>query len=415
MQVQALSRGNAVALLMFNGFLAARFFGGRSHRRFGVFSNAIEGCMMKAIRSVALLAALAAILILPLAENSAFAQAPTGPQGGSPPPAQQQQNPTPPKAPVTTPPPQAGVTIAVDVPIVTLEVVATTEHGDIITSLKKENFRVLDNGVAQSITNFAPTEAPITMVLLLEFSSRGYGGFFAYIGKYWSTALFSSLQQKDWVALETFDMKTRVEVDFTQNKDELLQGINHLYFPGFSESNVFDALLETVDRLKEVKGKKSIVLLASGVDTFSKHTLDQTMKELRQSDVTIFCIGLDRAYQNFADMNGGMRSTVRLNYLQAENQLKTFAQETGGYAWFPQFSGEMPGVFQDVAARLRHQYSLSYSPTTDAKDGKFHKVKVELVAPDGGPLVVLDQKGKKQKFQVYAREGYQAPKGGVGD
>ncbi len=59
------------------------------------------------------------------------------------------------------------------------------------------------------------------------------------------------------------------------------QAINHLYFPGFSESNVFDAILETNERLKDVKGKKSILLLASGVDTFSKHTLDQTMKALR--------------------------------------------------------------------------------------------------------------------------------------
>jgi len=370
---------------------------------------------MKAIFSIVLVAVLAIAVILPLAENSAYAQAPTGPQGGAPPPAQQQQNPASQKPPTTTAPPQGGVTIAVEVPIVTVDVVATTQHGDVIPGLKKENFRLLDDGVPQTITNFSPTEAPITMVLLLEFSSRGYGGFFAYMGKYWSTALFPSLQQKDWVALETFDMKTRIEVDFTQNKDEVMQGLYHLYFPGFSESNVFDALLETVDRLKDVKGKKSIVLLASGVDTFSKHTLDQTMKQLRQSDVTIFCVGLDRAYQNFADMNGGMGSIARLNYLQAENQLKTFSQETGGFAWFPQFTGEMPEVFQSVAAFLRHQYSLSYSPSGGAKDGKFHKIKVELVAPDGGPLVVQDQKGKKQKYQVYAREGYQAPKGGVGD
>jgi VWFA-related protein len=382
----------------------------------GKFLIAIKRCMMKAILLVFLLAVLATALVLPLTENSVLAQAPTGPQGGAPPPPQQQQNPAQPQAPATAQqPPQAGVTIAVDVPIVTLDVVATTQHGDIIPGLKKENFRVLDDGVPQTITNFAPTDAPITMVLLLEFSSRGYGGYFAYIGRYWSTALFGALQPKDWIALETFDMKPRIEVDFTQNKDEVLQGIYHLYFPGFSESNVFDALLETVDRLKDVKGKKSIVLLASGVDTFSKHTLDQTMKQLRQSDVTIFCIGLGRAYQNFADINGGLGNFARLNYLQAENQLKTFSQETGGYAWFPQFAGEMPDVFRDVAAFLRHQYSLSYSPTAGAKDGKFHKVKVELVAPDGGPLTVLDQKGKKQKFQVYAREGYQAPKGGVGD
>ncbi len=198
---------------------------------------------MKAILSVVLLALLAAGLVLPLAENSVFAQAPTGPQGGSPP---QQQNPAPPATPTTAQqPPQAGVTIAVDVPIVTLEVVATTQHGDIIPGLKKENFRILDDGVPQTITNFAPTDAPITMVLLLEFSSRGYGGYFAYVGKYWSTALFPSLQQKDWIALETFDMKTRIEVDFTQNKDEVMQGLYRLYFPGFSESNLFDAILET--------------------------------------------------------------------------------------------------------------------------------------------------------------------------
>ena len=141
---------------------------------------------MKAIFSVVLLAMMATCLVLPLAENSVFAQAPTGPQGGAPPPAQQQQNPASQKPPAAaTEPPQAGVTIAVDVPIVTLDVVATTQHGDIIPGLKKENFRILDDGVPQTITNFAPTEAPITMVLLMEFSSRGYGGFFAYIGGPW--------------------------------------------------------------------------------------------------------------------------------------------------------------------------------------------------------------------------------------
>ena len=369
---------------------------------------------MKSMLSAILLAVLAAALGLPLAENSVLAQAPTGPQGGAPPPPQQQQNPAPP--PAQTPaqqPPQAGVTIAVEVPIVTLDVVATTQHGDIIPGLKKENFLVFDDGVAQTITNFAPTEAPITTVMLLEFSSRGFYNFFSNYSRYWSDAFLPQLQQKDWVALETFDMKTHIETDFTQNKDEVRNAIYHLYFPGFSESNVFDAILETVDRLKDVSGKKSILVLASGVDTFSKHTLDQTMKQLRGSDVTIFCVGLGKIYTNFLETNGSLGS--HLNYLQAENQLRTFANETGGYAWFPQFDGEIPGIMQSVAAFLRHQYSLSYSPSNGAKDGRFHKIKVELVAPDGGPLTVLDQKGKKQKFQVYAREGYQAPKGGVGD
>jgi len=351
---------------------------------------------------------LTASLFVALSQTPVAAQAPTGPQTGQ----QPQQNPPPsqnPQAPAgqQQSPPPGGVSISVEVPLVTMEVAATTSNGDILTGLKKENFRVYEDGVPQQISNFGPSDSPITMVLVLEFSGRLYG-FFGYYAKYWSQYLFANLKQQDWIALETFDMRTRIEADFTQNKEEVLAAINHLYFPGFSESNVFDALLETTDRLKDVKGKKSIVLIASGVDTFSKHNLDQTMKELRQSDVTIFCIGMGE----FVTVRSPrMGSLAELNYLQAQNQLKTFSKETGGYAWFPRFDGELPGIFTAVAGFLRNQYSISYSPSNRARDGKFRKVKIELVAPDGSPLTVQDQKGKKLKYQVYAREGYNAPKG----
>jgi Ca-activated chloride channel homolog len=188
-----------------------------------------------------------------------------------------------------------------------------------------------------------------------------------------------------------------------------------LYFPGFSESNLFDAILDTNERLKDVKGKKSILVLASGVDTFSKHTLDQTMKQLRGTDTTIFAVGLDKPLSNYLELHRSLGTMNRMDFLQAENQLKTFCQMTGGFAWFPQFDGELPGIMREVAAFLRHQYSISYTPSNQNQDGKFRKIKVELVAPDGGPLVVTDQKGKKQKIVVYTREGYQSVKGGVGD
>jgi VWFA-related protein len=358
----------------------------------------------------------AAVLALLLSATTP-AQAPEGPQGT--PPAQTNQEPSaaPKPAPPQQKPPESGVTISVEVPVVTIDVVATTQHGDLIPGLKKENFRILEDGQPQTITNFGPTDAPITMVVLMEFSSRGLFEWFAYQAKYWADALFPNLNPKDWVALVTFDMRTHLEVDFTQDKNEVRQAIYSLYFPGFSESNIFDAVLETVDRMKDVKGKKSVLILATGVDTFSKHTLDQTLKALRGSDIPIFAVGLDKPYINWMQMNGlmGIGGLRELNYLQGENQLKTFAQMTGGFAWFPQFDGEIPGIFHDVAEFLRHQYSITYTPTNRNADGKFRKVKVQLVAPDGSPLVVTDQKGKKQKWVVYAREGYTAPKGGVGD
>ena len=363
---------------------------------------------MKTIVSLALLVFIAAVASLPLAERTATAQAPTGPQGGAPAPTVKPQAPATPQQQA----PQAGVSIAVEVPVVTLDVIAATQRGDLLTGLKKENFKVSDEGVPQTITNFGPTDAPITIVMLMEFSSRGLYDWFAYQAKYWSDAFLPNLQQKDWVALRTFDMQVHDEVDFTQNKDEVRNAIYHLYFPGFSESNVFDAVLKTIDDMKDVKGKKSILLLATGVDTFSKHTLDQTMKQLRQSDVTIFCVGLDKPYINFIESRGSRGS--HMNFLQGENQMRTIANLTGGYAWFPQFDGELPDIFHQVAAFLRHQYSLSYTPS-GGKDAKFHKVKIELVNADGTPLEIHDQKGKKQKWVVYAREGYEQTKGGAAD
>ncbi|MGC2768528.1 MAG: VWA domain-containing protein [Candidatus Acidiferrum sp.] len=342
------------------------------------------------------------------------AQAPAGPQGNPP----AQPSPTPPPAPKQEPteqkPQEPGATIAVEVPVVTLDVIATTQHGDLLTGLKKENFRVLEDGQPQIITNAGPSDAPITMVLLMEFSAR-FSGWYSYQAKFWADALFPNLKQKDWVALVTFDMKPRTEVDFTQNKDEVRQALYSLYFPGFSESNVFDALLDTVDRLKDVKGKKSVLVLASGIDTFSRHTLDQTLKALRGTDVTIFCVGVDKPVSNWLELQGHLGGMRELNFLQAENQLKTFAQMSGGFAWFPQFDGELPGVMRDVTEFLRHQYTITYTPSNHTADGKYRKIKVELVAPDGSPLTVTDQKGKKQKWVVYAKEGYTAPKGGVGD
>jgi VWFA-related protein len=307
-----------------------------------------------------------------------------------------------------TPPAQTGpgFSISVTVPVVSLDVVVTDNNGNYLKDLKKENFRVTEDGTVETISSFAPSEAPITIVLLLEFSKLGYE-FFAYNARNWSAAFLGNLKPNDWVALESFNMRSTVEVDFTHNRDEIMQGLYSMVFPPFSESNLFDALSDVLDRTKDVKGKKAVLVLASGIDTFSKLTLDETLKRIRETDATIFTVGVGE--QMFINQAPG-RFGQQLTYIQAQNQLKTFAAMTGGRSWLPRFDGEIPSIMQEVAASLRNQYSLSYSPTNESLDGKYRKIKVELVAPDGGPLTVLNEKNKKVKFVVYARQGYTAPK-----
>jgi VWFA-related protein len=336
---------------------------------------------------------LLSILLFPAGELAAWAQ---NKDKAKEPPAQPQQAP-------------GGFSISVTVPVVGVDVVVTDNNGNYLTGLKKENFRVTEDGTVQMISNFAPTDAPITIVLLLEFSKLGYQ-VFSYNARNWAAAFLGNLKATDWVALETFNMRPKVEVDFTHNGKDVLQGIASLYYPPFSESNLFDAISDVLDRTKDVKGKKAVLVLASGIDTFSKMTLDQAMKRIRETDATIFTIGVGaQLFMSAETRAGGGGFGENLNYLQAENQLKTFAAMTGGRSWSPRFDGEIPSIMQDIAASLRNQYSMAYSPSNNALDGKYRKIKVELVAPDGGPLTVNDQRGKKVKFQVYARQGYTAP------
>lgn len=347
------------------------------------------------------LSALSLVLVIPPGEMAAWAQDKSKDKDKQ---APQQQEPQ--QSP--------GFAISVTVPVVSVDVVVTDNNGNFLTGLKKENFRITEDNTVQSISNFAPSDAPITIVLLLEFSKLGYY-IFTYNAVNWASAFLGNLKKNDWVALETFNMRPNVEVDFTHNPDEIFGGLRSLYYPPFSESNLFDALSDVLDRIKDVKGKKSVLVLASGIDTFSRLTLDKTMQRVRQTDATIYTVGVGEQLFMWAEASnpGGGGFGQQLNFLQAENQLKTFAAMTGGRAWFPRFDGEIPSIMQDVAASLRNQYSMAYTPSNSALDGKYRKIKVELVAPDGGPLTVLDQKGKKVKYQVYARQGYTAPKSNI--
>lgn len=301
-----------------------------------------------------------------------------------------------------------GPVISVETALVSLDVLVTDEDGLVLAGLKKENFRVLDEGKPQTITHFEPTGAPITIVLLMEYSGSAYD-YFAYKAASWGSTILNHLEPKDYLALVTYDLKPTVRVDFTRNRAAVQDALSTLSYPQFHEANLFDALIDTLDRLKRVKGKTSILLVSTGANTMSQSSLDDTLRRIKESDATIFSVGVAEAEYLSAEsqLSGGSS----LSYLQAKNQLQTFAKLSGGTAWFPRFDGEIPDIFKSVATFLRSQYRIGFSPANLAHDGKYHKLKVEIVRPDGSPMIVTNPKGKQQKPEVYAREGYTAPKG----
>lgn len=320
------------------------------------------------------------------------------------------QPPPPPPQPKKAPEGTSDYSLTVNVPEVTVDALVVTKDGQPVTGLKGGNFRVFEDGVPQTLTSFNQTEAPITAVLLLEFAARNYYFMNDMFNGAYSFA--QSLRPQDWVAVVSYDMKPHIITDFTQDKREVMGAIRSLMIPGFSETNEYDALIDTLDRVDRIPGRKYVILISSGLDTFSKHTFDQTMKKVKATpDVTIFTVATGRAFLEWMDARYGSSFNVRMSemdFLQGENQLRTFAQLTGGQYYFPRFEAEMPEIFRDISATIRNQYVLTYHPTNPKQDGTYRKIKVEVVGPDGQPLKVMNQKGKPVKYEVVAREGYTA-------
>jgi VWFA-related protein len=314
------------------------------------------------------------------------------------------------RAPKVKNPEEIGTfSLKVDVPLVNLPISVVTGNGQFIPGLKQDNFRILEDGIPQKIDTFAQQgDKPITAVLLIEFAANSY----AFMSDALNAAYSFTGQMKkdDWIAVESYDMRSHLLVDFTQDKNQVMGALGQLRIPGFSETNLFDAVYDVVDRLEGVEGQKYVLLICNGVDTFSKLNYDKVLKKIQGSkNITIFCIGTGQAFRLWLESRGYLGPLMNLDFLQADNQLNTFARMTGGRAFFPRFTAEFPEDFADIASDIRNQYVLSYRPSNTKQDGTWRKLKVELVDPQTGqPLLVQDQHRKKLKYQVIARDGYKA-------
>jgi Ca-activated chloride channel homolog len=247
--------------------------------------------------------------------------------------------------------------------------------------------------------------------MVIEFSNR----FERVYSSAWAQVLNASygflqiLKPEDYVAVVAYDIKPEILSDFSTNRQDAYEAMSRLRIAAWSEANLYDALTDTVTRMQDIEGRKAVLLLSSGIDTFSKITYDTARRKVQDAGVPVYAIGLMQAMRII--MDSYMGATQRMDFLQADNAMRTFAKESGGMAFFPRFYGEMPQIFQEIAQSMRNQYVISYAPSNQERDGKYRKIKVELINPqDNQPLRVVDQKGKPIKYQIIAKTGYTAPR-----
>ena len=288
--------------------------------------------------------------------------------------------------------PEGVPTFRTDATTVSVDVAVLDNKGHFIPKIPRGNFRILEDNVPQQVTGYSVGEAPITICLVIEFSNR-YQQFYSEPWYQTLTAAYGfleTLKPEDYVAIVAYDIRPEILSDFSTNRQEAMEAMQRLRFAAFSESNLFDALVDTAQRMQDIEGRKAILVLSSGVDTFSKLTFDQTREALQNAGVPIYALGLMQAIRTVYE--GNMGAIERMDFLQADNQMRTFAKESGGMSFFPRFYGEFPTIFRAVHEALRNQYVLTYNPTNTARDGKARRIKVELVNPETNePLRVVDE------------------------
>jgi len=344
-------------------------------------------------------------------QNAPEAGGPTGDSGAIAIPKKKEVTPPPPEPAepkVKNPPGLQNFSLHVDVPVVTVDVgVILEKTHQFVPNLQKENFRVFEDGNPQEIASFQQIKAPITAVLLCEFAANSY--WFIYDMRNAAYTFAEQLRPDDYIAVATYDMHTEILTDFTQDKRLVFQALNSLIIPTWHETNLFDALYSTLDRLTRVDGRKYVILISSGRDTFSKINLDKVLQKVKATpNVTIFSVGTGQMARLMTEGRGGMGPIREMDYLQADNQMSTFARMTGGMSFFPRFEGEMPDIFNQINNSIRNQYVLSYRPTNTKMDGTYRRLRVELVDNEGHPLRMQDEKHKSLKYDIVARDGYKA-------
>jgi VWFA-related protein len=334
-------------------------------------------------------------------------------------------SPSPLSAPASDSAPQEvgdGDVVRVDTNLVTVPVSVFDRQGRFIADLRRQDFRIFDNGVEQEIAYFEPTEKPFTVALLLD-TSASTRFRLSEIQKA-AIAFARQLHPQDRVLVVTFNDEVLLLTEATNDQNVISDVITVNARTGNS-TRLYDAVeLVIRERLNKVSGRKAIVLFTDGVDT-SSHvaSYESTIREVEEFDALVYPI----RYDTFEDLNaatsGSITVTTRSNswpfpgrtrsssatyrwpsvgppppgftradYDRAGHYLSALADKTGGQIYSADDPRQLAQVFTKIAEELRHQYSLGYYPKErPAGAGERRQIGVRVLRPE---------------LAVRARDGY---------
>ncbi|HWF89684.1 MAG TPA: VWA domain-containing protein [Pyrinomonadaceae bacterium] len=314
-----------------------------------------------------------------------------------------------------------GDVIRFDTALVTVPVTVMDRNGRYVPQLRREQFRLEENGVEQKIAYFATTDAPFSVVLLIDTSGSTqvrlddiHDAAINFVGK---------LKETDSVMVMSFDDRIQVQCKPTTDRNVIEKAIRHTRTGG--GTRLYDAVDDILRKqLNTIQGRKAVVLFTDGVDTTShRASYDSTLRLAEESDAPIYSVDYDTS--GFA--GGGMGGGIPLpggrgrilglplpspggipggipgsspgDYRRAVAYLHALSNATGGRFYSGDSMFGIAQAFTWIAEELGRQYSLGYYPSTPGKDGERRQIKVKVTESDlvvkGRDSYIYSDKSKK--------------------
>jgi Ca-activated chloride channel homolog len=297
--------------------------------------------------------------------------------------------------------PSPARTIHVNVDRVNVGVVVTDSKGKFVEGLQRENFQVFDNTAPQPITEFASVETPAQVLMVVESGPAVYLLQDEHL--FVADALLGGLSAGDSIAIAAYNEAPAPILNFTTDKRMAQAALDQIAFNlGYGALNLSSSLNTVLDWLAPIPGKKTVVLVTTGIDTSPQPAMQSALARLQASDVQVLAVSMNGPIHSAKDVGKGKYQQTLQAFGQADTWLSTLAEASGGRAFFPQNTKAFQETYRIIAEIVRHEYSLAFAPPT--ADGTIHSIDVRVESSMKGPG------DKPADYRVDHRKAYQAPK-----
>jgi Ca-activated chloride channel homolog len=288
---------------------------------------------------------------------------------------------------------QKGFTIGVNVDLVVNYTSVFNKEGHFVSSLKKNNFKLYEDGKEQEITYFSQEDVPVSIGFLLDLSGSMKTESKREQSNKAAEAFILASNPQDEVFLIGFNDEVELIQDYTSDIEEVKDSLENTQPTGGTA--LYDAIYLGVHKAQEGKRpKKAVVVITDGEDRDSYYKVNELLSKVQESDVQIFCVGILNPIEKKGLFGSFTRSAPEI----AKEVLTKISEETGGKAFFPDQVVDIHTIVAEIASVLRNQYSIGYTSSNSVRDGSWRRVKIDVNGSD------------VSNDRLRYRRGYFAPK-----